>query len=161
MASSQGKHMPKDTQIIVSIMKDLGIVDFEPQVLNHLLELNHRYTTLLLDDAKTFSNFAKKKSVDADDVKVAIQLAQDGIFCRPPPRDMLMTASREVNKIPLPPVRPASGLRVPQDRSTFLQTNYRLKNDLYSGGNMRKDTKTTAAEMLEASRKLQSEDNPF
>eukprot|EP00102_Acyrthosiphon_pisum_P020118 XP_016657328.1 PREDICTED: transcription initiation factor TFIID subunit 9-like [Acyrthosiphon pisum] len=143
MASSHGTHTPKDTQIIVSIMKDLG------------------YTTLLLDDAKTFSNFAKKKNVDADDVKIAIQLAQDGIFCRPPPRDMLMTASREVNKIPLPPVRPASGLRIPQDRSTFLQTNYRLKNDLYSEGNMRKDTKTTAAEMLEASRKLQTEDNPF
>eukprot|EP00102_Acyrthosiphon_pisum_P020120 XP_016657330.1 PREDICTED: transcription initiation factor TFIID subunit 9-like [Acyrthosiphon pisum] len=161
MASSHGKHTPKDTQIIVSIMKDLGIVEYEPQVLNHLLEFNHRYTTLLLDDAKTFSNFAKKKNVDADDVKIAIQLAQDGIFCRPPPRDMLMTASREVNKIPLPPVRPASGLRIPQDRSTFLQTNYRLKNDLYSEGNMRKDTKTTAAEMLEASRKLQTEDNPF
>ncbi|XP_060857898.1 transcription initiation factor TFIID subunit 9-like [Metopolophium dirhodum] len=152
MASSLEKHMPKDTQIIVSIMKDLGIVEFEPQ---------DTYTTLLLDDAKTFSTFAKKKNVDADDVKIAIQLPQDGIFCRPPPRDMLMTARREVNKIPLPPVRPASGLRVPQDHSTFLQTNYRLRNDLYSGGNMRKDTKTTTAEMLEASRKLQSEDNPF
>ncbi|XP_022172893.1 transcription initiation factor TFIID subunit 9-like [Myzus persicae] len=161
MASSQGKHMPKDTQIIVSIMKDLGIVEYDQQVLNHLLEFNYRYTTLLLDDAKTFSNFAKKKNVDADDVKIAIQLAQDGIFCRPPPRDVLMTASREVNKIPLPPVRPASGLRIPHDRSNFLQTNYRLRNDLYSGGNMRKDTKTTAAEMLEASRKLEIEDNPF
>lgn len=41
-----------------------------------------------------------------------------------------MTASREVNKIPLPPVRPASGLRIPHDRSNFLQTNYRLRNDL-------------------------------
>lgn len=29
MASSQGKHMPKDTQIIVSIMKDLGITDYD------------------------------------------------------------------------------------------------------------------------------------
>ncbi|KAL4088545.1 hypothetical protein QTP88_023639 [Uroleucon formosanum] len=161
MASSQGKHMPKDTQIIVSIMKDLGIVEYDQQVLNHLLEFNYRYTTLLLDDAKTFSNFAKKKNVDADDVKIAIQLAQDGIFCRPPPRDVLMTASREVNKIPLPPVRPASGLRIPHDRSNFLQTNYRLRDDLYSGGNLRKDTKTTAAEMLEASRKLEMEDNPF
>jgi len=41
-----------------------------------------------------------------------------------------MTACREVNKIPLPPVRPASGLRIPHDRSNFLQTNYRLRNDL-------------------------------
>lgn len=41
MASSQGKHMPKDTQIIVSIMKDLGIQEFDQQVLNHLLEFNY------------------------------------------------------------------------------------------------------------------------
>lgn len=41
MSSSQGKHMPKDTQIIVSIMKDLGINDFDQQVLNHLLEFNY------------------------------------------------------------------------------------------------------------------------
>lgn len=48
------------------------------------------YTTLLLDDAKTFSNFAKKKSVDVDDVKMAIQLAQDGVFIRPPTREVLL-----------------------------------------------------------------------
>lgn len=41
MASLQGKHMPKDTQIIVSIMKDLGIYEFDQQVLNHLLEFNY------------------------------------------------------------------------------------------------------------------------
>lgn len=46
------------------------------------------YTTLLLDDAKTYSNFAKKKNVDVDDVKIAIQLAQDGVFFRPPPREV-------------------------------------------------------------------------
>jgi len=34
--------MPKDTQIVVSIMKDLGIVEYQPQVLNHhLLELDY------------------------------------------------------------------------------------------------------------------------
>ncbi|KAL4153761.1 hypothetical protein QTP88_001596 [Uroleucon formosanum] len=159
MAASQGEHSSKDTQVIVSMMKDLGIVEYDQQVLNHLLEFNHRYTTLLLDDAKTFSNFAKKKNVDADDVKMAIQLAQDGIFRRPPSHDVLMEASREVNKIPLPPLRPASGLQIPHDGSNVLQTNYRLGNDLYSGGNMRKDTKTTAAEISEASRKLEKEDN--
>jgi len=41
MASSQGKHSPKDTQVIVSMMKDLGIVEYDQQVLNHLLEFNH------------------------------------------------------------------------------------------------------------------------
>lgn len=46
------------------------------------------YATLLLDDAKTYSNFAKKKNVDVDDVKIAIQLAQDGVFIKPPPREV-------------------------------------------------------------------------
>lgn len=41
MSSLPGKHMPKDTQIIVSIMKDLGINEFDQQVLNHLLEFNY------------------------------------------------------------------------------------------------------------------------
>ncbi|XP_022180214.1 transcription initiation factor TFIID subunit 9B-like isoform X2 [Myzus persicae] len=165
MASSQGKsgkhNVPKDTQIIVSMMKDLGIDEYDQQVLNHLLEFNYRYTTQLLDDAKTFSNFAKKKNVDADDVKIAIQLAQDGTFCRPPPSDVLMTAGLEVNNISLPPLRLASKLRIPQDGSNFLQTNYRLRDNLYSGGYMRKDTRTTAAEMLEASKQFEIKDKPI
>lgn len=38
--------------------------------------------------------------------------------------------SSELNKKPLPAIKPASGLRIPQDGSSFLQTNYRLKTDL-------------------------------
>ncbi|XP_050435208.1 transcription initiation factor TFIID subunit 9 [Adelges cooleyi] len=161
MASGQGKHLPKDTQIIVSIMKDLGIYEYDQQVLNHLLEFNYRYATLLLEDAKTFSSFAKKKNIDADDVKLAIQMAQEGIFYKPTPRDVLMAASHEINKIPLPPIKPASGLRIPHDRSNFLQTNYRLVDNLDSGSSTLKldAFKTTAAELLEASRKMVVEQN--
>jgi len=46
------------------------------------------YATLLLDDAKTFSKFADKKNVDEDDVKIAIQMEQEGRFCRPPTRNV-------------------------------------------------------------------------
>lgn len=41
-----------------------------------------------------------------------------------------MSACSEINKVPLAPVKPASGLRIPHDRSNFLQTNYRLRTDL-------------------------------
>lgn len=162
MASSQGKHMPKDTQVIVSILKDLGIEDFDHQVLNHLLEFNYRYTTLLLDDAKTYSNFAKKKNVDVDDVKLAIRLARDGVFFRPPTPDVLNAASNEVNKIQLPEVKPTNGLRIPHDRANFLQTNYKLKTDLLPSGSIRKiDMKATAAKILETSKKTDMENNVF
>jgi len=45
MASSQEKpdkhNGPKEAKIIVSMMKDVGIEDYDQQVLNHLLEFNY------------------------------------------------------------------------------------------------------------------------
>jgi len=42
----------------------------------------------------------------------------------------LIKASNELNKKPLPAIKPASGLRIPQNSSSFLQANYRLKTDM-------------------------------
>lgn len=36
------KHVPKDAQVILSIMKDMGITDHEPKVINQLLEFTYR-----------------------------------------------------------------------------------------------------------------------
>lgn len=41
-----------------------------------------------------------------------------------------MSSAKDINRIPLPNVKPASGLRIPHDRSNFLQTNYKLRTDL-------------------------------
>lgn len=41
-----------------------------------------------------------------------------------------MKAAQNTNKVPLPAIKSMSGLRIPHDRSNFLQTNYRLRNDL-------------------------------
>ncbi|XP_003243079.1 transcription initiation factor TFIID subunit 9-like [Acyrthosiphon pisum] len=157
MESTEGKNnMPKDSQIIVSMMEDLGIVEYDQQVLNHFLEFNYRYTTQLLEDAKALSNSAEKKNVDADDVKLAIQMAQGGVFPGPPPRKVLTTAAIEVNKMPLPPQRHASQLRISHDSPNSVKTKYRLRYEspVCSGENMPKDNKTTAAEMLAESRRL-------
>ncbi|XP_060872660.1 uncharacterized protein LOC132946631 [Metopolophium dirhodum] len=162
--STQGgkNNMPKDSQIIVSMMEDLGIVEYDQQVLNHFLEFNHRYTTQLLEDAKALSNSAKKKSVDADDVKLAIQMAQNGVFPRPPPLKVLMTAANEVNQMPLPPPISASQIRIPHDSPNFVKTKYRLRYEspVCYGENKRKANKITAAEMLAESRRLQNEHTP-
>lgn len=39
---SHVKHIPKDAQVIMSIMKDMGIVEYEPRVINQLLEFTYR-----------------------------------------------------------------------------------------------------------------------
>ena len=51
----------KDFQTMVSVLKDMGIEEFEPRVINQLLEFSYRYITNLLEDAKAFSNHAGKK----------------------------------------------------------------------------------------------------
>lgn len=37
----QVKHVPKDAQVIISIMKELGVTDYEPRVINQLLEFTY------------------------------------------------------------------------------------------------------------------------
>lgn len=44
--------------------------------------------TTILDDAKIYSSHAKKPTVDADDVRLAIQCRADQSFTSPPPRDV-------------------------------------------------------------------------
>lgn len=40
-STTQGK-IPKDAQVIISILKEIGIQDYEPRVVNQLLEFTYR-----------------------------------------------------------------------------------------------------------------------
>ena len=44
--------LPKDAQVMVAILKDMGINEFEPRVVNQLLEFSYRYATNILEDSK-------------------------------------------------------------------------------------------------------------
>jgi len=162
-SSSQSKSIPKDSLVIISILKDMGITDYEPKVVHQLLEFTYRYVTTvlgknilfccytkfttfcffiknllyfsasfcsfaLLDDAQIFSVYAKKKNIDADDVKLAIQLQVERMFTSPPPRDLLLEIARHKNNQPLPPIKSHAGPRLPPDRYSLIGCNYRLKN---------------------------------
>ncbi|KYM77548.1 Transcription initiation factor TFIID subunit 9, partial [Atta colombica] len=125
---SHVKHIPKDAQVIMSIMKDMGITDYEPKVINQLLEFTYRYVTCILDDSKVYANHAKKKFIDLDDVRLAVKMQLERSFTNPPPRDVLLDVARTKNNIPLPFVKPNNGLRLPPDRYCLNAPNYRLKN---------------------------------
>lgn len=125
--NSQIKHVPKDAQVIMSILKELGIQDYEPRVVNQLLEFTYRYVTCILDDAKVFANHAKKKTLDLEDVKLACDMVLDKAFTCPPPRHVLTKLAEIRNSMPLPPIKPHCGLRLPPDRYCLTATNYRLR----------------------------------
>ncbi|XP_059621389.1 transcription initiation factor TFIID subunit 9 [Phlebotomus argentipes] len=121
------KHIPKDAQVIMSILKELGVTDYEPRVINQLLEFTYRYVTCILDDAKIYANHAKKKFIDPEDVKLASQMVLDKTFTSPPPRDVLLDLARSRNTAPLPLIKPHCGLRLPPDRYCLSSCNYKLK----------------------------------
>lgn len=115
-SGGQAKHIPKDAQVIMSIMKEVGITDYEPRVVNQLLEFTYRYVTSVLDDARIFANHAKKKTIDLDDVRLSAQMQLDKSFTNPPPREVLLEIARVKNVNPLPLIKPHCGLRLPPDR---------------------------------------------
>ncbi|VVC95844.1 transcription initiation factor TFIID subunit 9 [Leptidea sinapis] len=123
----QSKHLPKDAQVIMSIMKEIGITDYEPRVVNQLLEFTYKYVTSVLDDARMYANHGKKKTIDVDDVKMAVQVQLDSSFTNPPPREVLLEIARAKNVNPLPLIKPHCGLRLPPDRYCLSACNYRLK----------------------------------
>jgi transcription initiation factor TFIID subunit 9B len=55
-----------------------------------LLWFGTGYVTCILDDARVFANHAKKKVIDLEDVKLAVQMTVDRAFTTPPPRDVSM-----------------------------------------------------------------------
>ncbi|XP_062994466.1 transcription initiation factor TFIID subunit 9-like [Elgaria multicarinata webbii] len=122
------KSAPKDAQVMAQILKDMGITEYEPRVINQMLEFAYRYVTTILEDAKIYSSHAKKSSVDADDVRLAIQCRTDQAFTSPPPRDFLLDIARQKNQTPLPLIKPYSGPRLPPDRYCLTAPNYRLKS---------------------------------
>merc|ERR1711953_1410407 len=104
-----------------------GIHDFEPRVINQMLEFSYRYVTGILEDARVYSSHARKKALDTEDVKLAVQLAAEQGFTSPPPREALLELARAKNATQLPLIQPKAGVRLPPDRHCLTATNYKLK----------------------------------
>lgn len=128
MSSAPVKSTPKDAQVMTAILKDMGVNEYEPRLVNEMLEFTYRYVTDILDDAKVYSNHASKKNIDVEDVKLAIQCRLDHSFTTPPPRDLLMDVSRHKNNTSLPLIKPYIGPKLPPDRYCLASANYRLKS---------------------------------
>ncbi|BES95560.1 Transcription initiation factor TFIID [Nesidiocoris tenuis] len=128
--AAPNKQFPKDGQVIISIMKDFGITNYEPRVVNMLMEFGIRYVTCILDDARAYANHSSnRKLIDSEDVKLAVMMQLEKIFTTPPPRDLLLEVARTKNSVPLPLVKPHCGIRLPPDRYCFSSCNYKLKTN--------------------------------
>lgn len=121
--------MSKDAQVIDAILKEMSIVEYEPRVVHQLMEFTNRYVTSILQEAQILSTYAKKESIDQDDVQLAVSMQTDKTVTSPPPKELLLEVAREKNNQPLPPIKPHNGLRIPFDRYTLIGTNFKLKSN--------------------------------
>lgn len=115
--------MSKDAQVIDAILKEMSVTDYEPRVVHQLMEFTNRYVTSILQEAQVLSNYAKKDTIDLDDIQLAFNMQTD----KSPPKESLLEVAREKNNQPLPPVKSHNGIRIPFDKYTLIGTNYRLK----------------------------------
>lgn len=83
--------MPRDAKIVKSLMKSMGVEDYEPRVVHKFLDLWYRYIVDVLTDAQVYSEHADKSEIDCDDIKLAIQSKLNFSFSQPPPREVIIS----------------------------------------------------------------------
>ncbi|XP_049400303.1 transcription initiation factor TFIID subunit 9-like [Solanum stenotomum] len=126
MAEGGEEDLPRDAKIVKTLLKSMGVDDYEPRVVHQFLELWYRYVVDVLTDAQVYSEHAGKVSIDSDDIKLAIQSKVNFSFSQPPPREVLLELARNRNKIPLPKSIAGSGVPLPPEQDTLINPNYQL-----------------------------------
>ncbi|AAD25788.1 Transcription initiation factor TFIID subunit 9 [Arabidopsis thaliana] len=126
MAGEGEEDVPRDAKIVKSLLKSMGVEDYEPRVIHQFLELWYRYVVEVLTDAQVYSEHASKPNIDCDDVKLAIQSKVNFSFSQPPPREVLLELAASRNKIPLPKSIAGPGVPLPPEQDTLLSPNYQL-----------------------------------
>jgi len=121
--------MSKDAQVVDAILREMSVHEYEPRVVHQLMEFTNRYVTSILKEAQILSTYAKKDSIDIDDVQLAVNMQTDETVTSPPPKELLLEVAREKNNQPLPAIKSHNGLRIPFDRYTLIGSNYKLKSN--------------------------------
>ncbi|XP_062008751.1 transcription initiation factor TFIID subunit 9 [Rosa rugosa] len=124
--AGEDEDLPRDAKIVKTLLKSMGVEDYEPRVIHQFLELWYRYVVDVLSDAQVYSDHAGKGAIDCDDIKLAIQSKVNFSFSQPPPREVLLELARNRNKIPLPKSISGPGVALPPDQDTLISPNYQL-----------------------------------
>ena len=122
------KSMPKDAQMMAQILKGMGITEYEPRVINQMLEVAFWYVTTILDDAKIYSIMLRKLLLMQMMCDWQSSVLLTSLLPLLPQETFLLDIARQRNQTPLPLIKPYSGPRLPPDRYCLTAPNYRLKS---------------------------------
>lgn len=124
--TKESQPKPNDARTIEAILKSMGVDEFDPRVTHQLLELLYRHVSNILLEARQYSEHADKQTIDADDVRLAINSRSVSAFTQPPSRQVIAQLANERNAIPLPVVQDRQGIQLPQTNLQLARRNYVL-----------------------------------
>lgn len=116
-----------DLQSVRRLLAECGVSDYEPAVAQQLVDFMYRYCTDLLDDARAYAQHAGKKTLDVEDLRLAVACHGDLDLVSPPPRELLSEVAQTKNAQPLPPIKTYAGVRLPPEKFCLTQPNYKAK----------------------------------
>jgi len=126
-ASEQPEALPRDARVAIGLLQSMGVDDWEPRVVNQLLEFTHRYVGEVLDDAQVYAQHASRRHIEREDVTVAMKLKGEGTFAKLPERQRVLLMAEELNRKKLPLIDESGGaLRLPPPEQQLTAVNYQL-----------------------------------
>ncbi|GLC34243.1 hypothetical protein PLESTB_001607000 [Pleodorina starrii] len=116
---------PQDVATVHQLLRSMGVDDFEPRVVNQLMDFMYKYTTDILLDAEVFSEHAGRAAghVDLNGVTLAIQ-SRTASYAQPPPQDRVAELAKLYNDVPLPDMVVKPGLPLPPDVKQVTAPNW-------------------------------------
>ncbi|PNH11326.1 Transcription initiation factor TFIID subunit 9 [Tetrabaena socialis] len=116
---------PQDVATMHQLLRSMGVDEFEPRVVNQLMDFMYKYATDVLLDAEVFSEHMGRGAghVDLNGVSLAIQSRAAG-FAQPPPQERVAELARLYNDVPLPDINLKPGLPLPADAKQLTAPNW-------------------------------------
>ncbi|KAM0687292.1 Transcription initiation factor TFIID subunit 9 [Conglomerata obtusa] len=124
--SSLDSSIPRDAKVISLILRSLGIEECEPKVIIQILEFGYKYTTEVLVDAQTYSEYCDRQMITANDLKLALQTKIGKHFVTPPPRQYMNEIAATVNAKPLVEYESENLMRVPDAKKALFNLDYEV-----------------------------------
>eukprot|EP01111_Echinosteliopsis_oligospora_P014900 TRINITY_DN5730_c1_g1_i1.p1 TRINITY_DN5730_c1_g1~~TRINITY_DN5730_c1_g1_i1.p1 ORF type:complete len:236 (-),score=76.41 TRINITY_DN5730_c1_g1_i1:85-792(-) len=120
--------LPRDAKIISNILQSMGVYEdeYQPRVVNQLLEFMYRYVTEVVGEGIGYSEHAGRSQLDLSDIRLAIQSRVHHSFTQPPPRELIVSLAQLKNSLPLGPIPTRFGVHLPSDEFCMIAPNYQV-----------------------------------
>ena len=117
--------LPRDAQLVASVLRSMGVRAYEPRVLHQLLEFMHRHCAEIFQEGGLYAEHAGRSQLECEDVQLAVRLkaaaSQSGASA------LLEWMARERNREDLPPAPTSASVQLPPQRLCLLKVNYQLE----------------------------------